>query len=315
MKPKEIKADVGVIIGRFQVPDLHDAHIDLIQTVVDRHPKVIILLGLSPCKTTYNNPLDFESRKQLILQRFPDVNVLYIKDECSDEVWSKKLDSQVEDLLGPNHKAVLYGSRDSFIPHYKGHLTVIELEPNRVISGTELRKEASNKVKSSPDFRHGVIWGVNNMFPSCLPTVDVAIVDTVSRRVLLAKKPSEKLYRFIGGFASPKSESYEADAKREAIEETGLEIGDPEYVGSTLIDDWRYRKENNKIKTMFFVSKYIFGSPQANDDISEVRWFSLTEITKPNFEVVPEHNPLFTMFLEWVSKNQSKWTVENVKVP
>jgi bifunctional NMN adenylyltransferase/nudix hydrolase len=313
MKEKTIKADVGVVIGRFQVPELHDAHIDLVQSVVDRHPKVIIFLGLSPCKTTYNNPLDFESRKQMILQKFPDVNVLYIKDECSDEVWSRKLDSQVEDLLGANQKAVLYGSRDSFIPHYKGHLPVIELEPNRIISGTELRKEASNKVKSSPDFRHGVIWGVNNQYPSCMPTVDVAIVDTVSRRVLLAKKPSEKLYRFVGGFASPKSESYEIDAKREAIEETGLEIGEPEYIGSTLIDDWRYRKENNKIKTMFFVSKYIFGSPQANDDISEVRWFDLNSIN--DFNIVSEHRPLVTMFLNWVAKNQSKWTVDNVKVP
>lgn len=313
MKEKTIKADVGVVIGRFQVSDLHEAHIDLIQSVLDRHPKVIIFLGLSPCKTTYNNPLDFESRKQMILQRFPDINVLYIKDEASDEVWSKKLDSQINDLLGANQTAILYGSRDSFIPHYKGNFDVIELEPNRIISGTELRKEASNKVKASPDFRHGVIWAVNNMYPSCLPTVDVAIIDTVVRRVLMAKKLNEKLYRFVGGFASPKSESYEIDAKREAIEETGLEIGEPEYIGSVLIDDWRYRKENNKIKTMFFVSRYKFGIPQANDDISEVRWFDLIKIT--DFDIVPEHRPLLSMFLNWVAKNQPKWAAENVKVP
>jgi bifunctional NMN adenylyltransferase/nudix hydrolase len=249
----------------------------------------------------------------MILQRFPDVNVLYIKDEASDDVWSKKLDAQVEDLLGANQTALLYGSRDSFIPHYKGNLKVVELEPNRIISGTELRKEASNRVKASPDFRHGVIWGVNNQYPSCMPTVDVAIVDTVSRRVLMAKKPSEKSYRFVGGFASPKSLSYEADAKREASEETGLEIGEPEYVGSALVDDWRYRKENNKIKTMFFVSRYIFGGPQANDDISEVRWFDLKTIN--DNDIVSEHRPLLTMFLGWVAKNQSKWTMENIKVP
>jgi len=313
MKPKEIKADVGVIIGRFQVPDLHEAHIDLIQSVLDRHPKVIIFLGLSPCKTTYNNPLDFESRKQMILQRFPDINVLYIKDEASDEVWSKKLDSQIEDLLGANQTAVLYGSRDSFISHYYGSFKVIELESDRVVSGTELRREASNKVKASPDFRHGVIWGVNNMFPSCLPTVDVAIIDTVALRVLLARKPGEKLYRFVGGFSSPNSVSYEADAKREAGEETSLEVGEPEYIGSTLIDEWRYRNERNKIKTMFFVAKYIFGSPKAQDDISEVRWFDLKTLNET--DIVVEHRPLLTMFQNWVVKNQPKWSVENVKVP
>ena len=165
MKPKETTAEVGVIVGRFQVPELHEAHVDLIQSVINRHPKVIIFLGLSPCKTTYNNPLDFEARKQLILDKFPQVNVLYIKDERDDGVWSRKLDSQIEDILGANQKAVLYGSRDSFIPFYTTKTyDVIELEPDRFISGTEIRKSVSNRVKSTPDFRAGVIWGVNNPY-------------------------------------------------------------------------------------------------------------------------------------------------------
>lgn len=301
MQPKETKAEVGVLIGRFQVPELHEAHVDLIQSVIDRHPKVIVFLGLSPCKTTFNNPLDFESRKQLILQKFPNINVLYIKDEASDDVWSKKLDSQVEDLLGANQSAVLYGSRDSFIPHYKGRLPVIELEPTRIISGTELRKEASNRVKASPDFRAGVIWAVGNQFPSCLPTVDVAIVDATNKRVLLARKPSEKLYRFVGGFSSPQSVSYEQDARREALEETGLEVDDLTYVGSTLIEDWRYRKEQNKIKTMFFVGYYVYGSPDAKDDIAESRWFDLKKLSE--LDIVPEHRGLLKMFLEWYPRH------------
>jgi hypothetical protein len=64
---------------------------------------------------------------------------------------------------------------------------------------------------------------------------------------------------------------------------------------------------------MFFVSKYIFGSPRANDDISEVRWFDLKTIY--DNDIVPEHHPLLTMFLNWVAKNQNKWTTENIKVP
>lgn len=299
MKPKEIKADVGVIIGRFQVPDLHEAHCDLIQSVLDRHHKVVVFLGLSPCKTTFNNPLDFEARKQLILQKFPNVNVLYIKDEPSDDVWSRKLDSQVDDLTGANQSAVLYGSRDSFIPHYKGNLPVVELEPTRIISGTELRKEASNRVKASADFRAGVIWAIGNVWPSCLPTVDVAILDKTNNRVLMARKSNEKLYRFVGGFASPKSPSYEDDAKREVMEETGLEVGDLIYIGSTLVDDWRYRKEQNKIKTMFYVGIYTFGCPDAKDDIVESRWFDLTKFTE--VDIVPEHRKLFEMFNEFMN--------------
>jgi hypothetical protein len=64
---------------------------------------------------------------------------------------------------------------------------------------------------------------------------------------------------------------------------------------------------------MFFVSKYIFGSPQAKDDVAEVRWFDLKTIN--DNDIVSEHRPLLTMFLNWVAKNQNKWTTENIKVP
>lgn len=315
MNPKEIKYDCGVIVARFQVPELHEAHCDLIESVITRHNKVIVFLGLSPCKTTFNNPLDFESRKQLVLQKYPDVLVLYIKDEASDEVWSKKIDAQIQDVLGPLQTAAIYGSRDSFIPHYKGRFPVVELEPTRIISGTELRREASNKVKASPDFRAGVIWAVGNQFPCCITTVDVCVIDKNNGRVLMARKPNERLYRFVGGFASPTSPSYEADARRELVEETGLEISGLTYVGSTLIDDWRYRKEVNKIKTMFFVSFYVFGAPKADDDIAEVRWFDLKKLSE--FDIVPEHKPLLEMLLDWVSRNPQAMTPEpkEPKVP
>lgn len=295
MKPKEIKVDVGIIVGRFQVPSLHEAHVDLIQSVLDRHPKVVIFLGLSPCKTTYNNPLDFEARKQLILQKFPDINVLYIKDEARDDVWSQKLDSQIEDVLGPNQSAVLYGSRDSFIPFYTTKkFPVIELEPDSYISGTEIRKEVSNKVKASPDFRAGVIWAVGNQYPSCLPTVDVAIVDRDKGRILLARKSGQKAYRFVGGFASTKSHTYEEDARREVMEETGLDVSEPIYSFSCIIDDWRYRREANKIKTLFFICDYVSGCPTASDDISEVRWFEFGKVELE--DIVEEHRELMEKF-------------------
>ena len=57
VKPKvEPKYDVGVIIGRFQVPELHQAHLDLIQAACNAHDKVIIFLGLSPLMVTQENP-------------------------------------------------------------------------------------------------------------------------------------------------------------------------------------------------------------------------------------------------------------------
>lgn len=37
---KATTPDVGVICGRFQVPSLHEGHLDLFQQVADRHKKV-----------------------------------------------------------------------------------------------------------------------------------------------------------------------------------------------------------------------------------------------------------------------------------
>jgi bifunctional NMN adenylyltransferase/nudix hydrolase len=286
--------DVGVIVGRFQVPELHDAHMELFETVLAQHSKVLVFLGLSPLLVTKENPLDFESRKQMILDAFPEVNVLYIKDQPSDELWSANLDSQIKDLVTPNQSVVLYGGRDSFINHYHGKHKTEELESAVYVSGSEIRKEVSRKsVRGTPDFRAGVVWASFNTFPMVMATVDVAIFNEDYTKILLGKKANEDQYRLIGGFADPGSDSYEADARREVWEETGLSITDPEYIGSFKIDDWRYKGEpDRKIKTLLFNAKVFSGSPRAADDIAEVRWFELDDLHQSADWLIPNHQPL-----------------------
>lgn len=282
--------DVGIVIARFQVHELHEGHIDLIKNVCAEHEKVIVFLGLSPCMVTQNNPLDFESRKQMILEKFPNVNVLYIKDQADDNNWSKELDEKIGDLVGPNQTAVLYGSRDSFIKYYSGSYATQELIQDIFISGSEIRKSISKKVKNTPEFRAGVIWAAYNQYPKVFPTVDVAIFNSDGNKVLLGRKPKETLFRFIGGFASTKDSSYEEDAIREVEEETGIVIDYPEYIGSYLIDDWRYRNEKDKIKTLFFVATHVSGIPNASDDIAEVKWFDIKDLKEE--DVVNTHKVL-----------------------
>jgi len=291
MKVKYEKGDVGVIVGRFQVPDLHEAHKELIDGVCSEHQKVIIFLGLSPLLVTRNNPLDFEARKQMLLNVYPKVNVLYIKDDPSDEIWSKKLDSQISDLITPNQTVTLYGGRASFIDRYHGKFHTQELLQSRYVSGSEIRKMISKTVKSSSEFRAGVIWAAFNQFKKCFTCVDIAIIK--EGQLLLARKENEEKYRFIGGFSEPNSPCFEDDAKREVMEESGIEVADMEYVGSSFINDWRYRGEEDKIKTVFYKCKYIFGTPKANDDICEVRWFDLKSLTLSN--VNPNHHVLLKM--------------------
>lgn len=295
MKVKVKSYDVGVIVGRFQVPELHEVHRNLIKSVCDNHQKVILYLGMSPLLTTINNPLDFESRKQMILEEFPDITVLYIRDVHDDERWSKNLDEQISHVVAPHQSVVLYGGRDSFIEHYEGKHDVLELESEKILSGTEIRKEVSKSVKKDPMFRRGWIHAAFNRFPTCYPTVDIAIFDEEEKKILLGRKEGEPLYRLPGGFADPRSTSYEADARREAQEETGVTITDPAYIGSFIIDDWRYRNEPDKIKTLLFKAKMLHGPVKADDDLAEVKWFDVDNIDL--YDVMTNHRELLQAVL------------------
>lgn len=300
MQIKVKSYDVGVIVGRFQVPELHEVHKQLIETVCKQHETVFLFLGLSGTEQlTRENPLDFEMRKQMILKVFPTVNVLYVPDMADDEVWSKHLDRQIRHTLRPGQSVVLYGGRDSFIEHYTGAHDTRELESDRIVSGTEIRRTISKKVKAHPLFREGVIHAQFQRFPVCYPTVDVVVWDDKDR-ILLGRKENEKLWRLPGGFAEPSSRAFEDDAIREVEEETGLVIGPPEYIGSFLIDDWRYRREVDKIKTLLFRAKMLRGPLQAGDDLAEVMWYDghTPPLTVTLNKIAKNHRPLVARALE-----------------
>jgi bifunctional NMN adenylyltransferase/nudix hydrolase len=273
------------------------------------------------------------SRKQMLLASYPDVNVLYIKDVNDDDVWSDRLDGMIGDLVTQSQSVVLYGGRDSFIEHYHGRYPTQELTQAVFMSGNAERKQiARSRARASAEFRAGVIWASQSRFPTAYTTVDIAILKAASERppasdswknctrctprlaceehrkeaaayyapqppdaLLLGRKPDEKQYRFIGGFADPKSPTFEADAAREVREESALEVGDLRYIGSTVVDDWRYRNEPDGIKTMLFTAKYLHGRPTPGDDIEEVKWFNFDDQYPLDHMIVPTHRPLMAM--------------------
>lgn len=330
MQVKHEDYDVGVIVGRFQVHELHEAHKDLIQSVCDQHDRVLIFLGLSPVLNTANNPLDFEARKQMILDEFPNVTVLYIKDVFDDELWSRVLDNQIADMIGPNQSVVLYGGRDSFIDVYSGRYDTKELYSEVYVSGTDIRKKLTKSVKASPDFRHGVVWASANRFPTVFTTVDVAIFNRPNytstggdnyvsdnseyTKILLGRKEHEKQYRLIGGFADVNSSSFEHDARREVSEEAGVTIGDLNYLGSYNIDDWRYRAEVDGIRTILFGAIVSQGGPRPGDDIHELKWFDVDALwneTHDGFsfkQVVPQHHEILKVALEYAKDKRETLT-------
>lgn len=293
MKEKKFETDVGVIVGRFQVHDLHPAHKDLFDSVLAKHDRVVVFLGNSFCRNTLSNPLDFRARQKMILDLYPSVEVFYINDHPSDDVWSKKLDKQISENLLPKQTVTLYGSRDSFLKCYSGKYPTCELEATTFISGTEVRKRVSNNYPPTTDYRAGLIAATAYRYPTCYQTVDVAVIR--EREVLLARKPNEEKWRFIGGFSDIKSKSLEEDAIREVFEESQVQIEHPHYLGSMIVDDWRYHSEVDKIKTAFFFAQYVSGKPEGGDDVAEVRWFKFSDLKKEDVE--PVHHGLVDLFL------------------
>lgn len=306
MKHEIPTADVGVIVGRFQVAELHEGHRNLIDSVVERHRKVIIVLGLAPVANTGNNPLDFESRKQMLLAEYPQANVLYVMDVNNDEAWSKALDKTVGDIVSPTQSVLLYGSRDSFIQYYTGRYDTYELPDHHATSGTEVRMEIARQARDSADWRAGVIWASRNRWPTCFTTVDVAIFSPDYSRILLGKKAHEKGWRLIGGFTDPGSKTLEEDVKREAEEEASVTLKGITYVRSFTVDDWRYSKELDSIKTVLFAGT-TEDEGVAGDDIAEVAWFDTEEFDANHmWKVVEIHRPLLTYALLYAGRERKQ---------
>jgi bifunctional NMN adenylyltransferase/nudix hydrolase len=166
------------------------------------------------------------------------------------------------------------------------------------MSGKEVRGLISDQVRASEDFRAGVIYAAHNKHSSTYPTVDIAIVNE-KNQLLLGRKSDDlaNKWRFLGGFVDPtKDRCLEDAARREANEETSHSLefdSEFKYLGSTYIDDWRYRKELDKIMTSVFKVKALWGSISSGDDICEVQWKELD--SKLESIVAEQHLPILEM--------------------
>lgn len=295
---KESNADVGVVVGRFQVDKLHEGHVDLLNSVADSHERLIIIVGLSQCKCTVNNPLDFEARRAMLQDNYPDATIAYITDIHDNKMWSDDLNKILNTLIGPEQSVCLYGSRDSFLPYYHGPHNTKELVQTVFMSATEVRKQLSIRPKNTEDFRRGAIWAMSNQYPGPRTTIDVAIFSDDFTRVLLGRKKKEVEYRLIGGFVQS-GEKFSETVLREGKEETHLDLENITYVDSYPIDDWRYRGERDKITTVLHTATIAGGKPEPDDDIHELKWFDFNEALID--QVVPNHAMLITELLRYAN--------------
>lgn len=285
---------VGVIVGRFQTPELHAGHRYLIDTVLSLHPDVFVVLGSPRFEFPGElNAMDFVTRRLMVHKAYPRMEVGALADCGSDMVWSEALDALIAERY-PHFEAVLYGSRDSFIPHYKGKWRTIELPSYQEVCATSLRQETGLTSRDTSDFRRGVIYMAMTRPSVVFPVVDIAIIDRAQSRALLgARRTEDGCVRFFGGFVDPRDESWEEAALREAREEAGpIALGGVRYVGSHRVQDPRYWGTKDSMITSLFVAEYMSGEPKAQDDIDDIEWVSFSNAPS---RLIKEHLPLWNM--------------------
>jgi len=298
VNPKEF--EIGVVVARFQVDEIHAGQKLFLDFVCKHHKKVILFLGISKTEGSRDNALDFATRKIMIQNDYPNIVCFAQRDQYSDIVWSKTLDEKISDAYG-DKKALLYGSRDSFIPHYFGRHQTVELAPTIKVSGTEMREISASEVLNEKAFRTGIIYQAYAQRAKVYPTVDIACYNGEGQ-ILLAKKPYEDKWRFVGGFVDTTDSNYESAGRREFSEEVnGCAINNLKYVLSTNVDDWRYRGSENCIMTALFLGSFGHGMIKGSDDIEHVKWFDVSYFTnKQNIDkyVFEGHQGMLTQLVE-----------------
>ncbi len=309
---------MGVVIGRFQTPELTHAHKALLVHAWEKNDRLLIFIGTSSVKNTLKNPLSVEARlmmleyfmRGLMNTQNKTYELHIIPDYKSDKKWSDHLDNRIindyfqitgNDLDHPLPEIVLYGGRDSFIKYYSGNFKTEALSFGiDEVTATEDRKYCHENVYNDQQWRRGVIHASAQRYPVSYQTVDIAVIrnnpDNKILEILIARKKYENRYRFIGGFVDPADQTLEDAARREMKEEcNNINTGFMHYLGSTRIDDWRYRSEQDKIMTTLFYTWYKSGEIEPTDDIEELRWVNPEVMGTLGIE--PEHHVLWNILL------------------
>ena len=300
---------VGVIVGRFQVPELHAGHKKLISQCFNENDRTIIVIGVSPI-IDKRNPLTGSEVYSVVQGHIYDwiylygkeyPNILFINDNMNDSDWILNLKELIRPYTGLGTEVKYYGSRDSYLNVLKKYCPpdcILVPEVNGT-SSTKIRESIALDQRTTVDFLKGKIAQEMNRFDCVYPTVDM-LINTCDGKywVFGRKKAHNDKFCIIGGFVDPKDNSYDFAIRREVSEETGIFI-DPSsmsYLGSCQTKDWRFKKSNNKQITTMFVGKATTHEMKPGDDIDEIVLLKENEILNKLQNFIPSHQYLLGYF-------------------
>lgn len=331
----------SVVIGRFQTPHLHEGHIRMLHEADLRgKPLIAIGVSPITPSAAQPLPYGARANmvKQHPFLR-TDVTTFPLNDHVSDFVWARSLRDKIYALIMPSFiqersvkvhfmigkdsafdcmldgspaKAVEFLSYEllamSERAGYSFAYEQVRIEEEQTFSASELRGSVvtDGPTTSGLAFNEGVIWATQKRFPTAYMCVDIAAVCERRQEILLIQKYEGGPWMLPGGFTEPSTDADDpvrVDAARELYEETGVNVlsDSLEFLGHFRINDWRYRKEADKINTALYKAEFAqIGYFEAGDDAYAANLFSygIVHGSDPahigDIQVAESHKPLIT---------------------
>jgi ADP-ribose pyrophosphatase YjhB (NUDIX family) len=207
----------------------------------------------------------------------------------SDVDWSNQIDSIIKSL--GFEKAIIFGGKDNSIcGYYSGKHEINIMISKNDKNATDLRR--SVKVKPSQDFREGIIYHTQKRYAIVYSTVDIVIINN-NNEFLVGKKGDK--FAFIGGFVDPQDKTLVDSAKRELLEESGIDI-DLKYKESIKINDYRYNKSKDSIMTHVFTGIYNELPNNINIKDFEFKEFKFFNYDQLKNEIQDYHKPILELY-------------------
>ena len=143
------------------------------------------------------------------------------------------------------------------------------------------------------------------MYKNPIPTVDI-IIEKDDQIVLITRKnePFKGKLALPGGFAD-EGELIEDTAKREAKEETSLDVELKEILGVYSIPD---RDPRGHMMATVFIAEPKNGTVKGGDDAVAAAWFKIDE--KILNELSFDHKKIVTDYLKWKKKKRTFWSTK-----
>lgn len=234
---------IGVLIGRFQVPEPHEGHMFLMKRILEVSDELIVLVGSANKARSIKNPFTFDERRGAIYKalgaEYADrVNVVPLNDYLySDDQWMADVAATIKQVITVEADVTLYGHFKEgndylrWFPQFKYQ----NIDSTIETSGTELRNAHRHllpKVVQEEylEFDNDRKKFENYPYPDCLQSNCGDAVVICLGHVLLIKRPNG-VWALPGGHKH-KYETFLDCAIRELYEETNLRVPEKVVRGS-----------------------------------------------------------------------------------